>query len=112
MQILCDSPSIQEALDTQAELARLITGYVKRLDEAALNALTAEVLSKVRNAGGLMMAYCHLHGMQHLSTLGTLVQARAEAETARLAQAKLSKQGELNQGLMNDRGMFSFGNLN
>jgi hypothetical protein len=68
MQILCDSPSIQEALDTQAELARLITGYVERLDEAALNALT--------------VTYCQLLGMQHLSTLGTLVQARAETETA------------------------------
>jgi hypothetical protein len=78
----------------------------------ALNALTAEALSKVRNAGGLTVTYCQLLGMQHLSTLGTLVQARAETETARLAQAKLSKHGELNQGFMNDRGMFSFGNLN
>ncbi|WP_219064088.1 hypothetical protein [Pseudomonas sp. UMAB-08] len=31
MQILCDSPSIQEALNIQAELTRLITGYVERL---------------------------------------------------------------------------------
>lgn len=31
MQILCDTPSIQEVLDTQAELTRLITGYVERL---------------------------------------------------------------------------------
>lgn len=33
MQILCDSPSIQAALDTQAELTRLITGYVERLSD-------------------------------------------------------------------------------
>ncbi len=33
MQILCDSPSIQAALDTQAELTRLITGYVQRLSD-------------------------------------------------------------------------------
>ena len=33
MQILCDSPSIQENLETQAELARLITGYVERLSD-------------------------------------------------------------------------------
>ena len=33
MQILCGSPSIQKALDTQAELARLITGYVERLSD-------------------------------------------------------------------------------
>lgn len=39
-------------------------------------------------------------------------QARAEAETAQLAKAKLSEHGELNQGFMNDSGTFSFGNLN
>ena len=33
MQILCDSPSIQEALATHAELTRLITGYVDRLSD-------------------------------------------------------------------------------
>ena len=33
MQILCDSPSIQEALNTQAELTRLIAGYVERLSD-------------------------------------------------------------------------------
>ena len=33
MQILCDSPLIQENLETQAELARLITGYVERLSD-------------------------------------------------------------------------------
>jgi hypothetical protein len=31
MQILCDSPAIQEALNTQVETTRLITGYVERL---------------------------------------------------------------------------------
>ena len=33
MQILCDSSSIQEVLATQAELTRLITGYVERLSD-------------------------------------------------------------------------------
>ena len=33
MQILCDSPSIQKLRDTQAELTRLITGYVERLSD-------------------------------------------------------------------------------
>ena len=33
MQILCDSPSIQKALATQAELTRLITGYIDRLSD-------------------------------------------------------------------------------
>lgn len=31
MQILCDSPSVQEALEAQAGLTRLIAGYVERL---------------------------------------------------------------------------------
>ena len=33
MQILCDSPLIQEALAAQTELTRLITGYVERLSD-------------------------------------------------------------------------------
>ena len=81
-----------------------------RIDEAALNALTAEALAEVRNAGGLTVAYCQLLSMQHLSTLGTLAQAHAEAEKARLAQESLAKKGELHLGFMNDSGTFSFGN--
>ena len=77
-----------------------------RIDEAALNVLTAESLAEVHNAGGLTVAYCQLLSMQHLSTLGTLAQAHAEAEKARLAQASLS------QSFMSEGGTFSFGNLN
>ena len=80
-----------------------------RIDEAALNALTAESLAEVRNAGGLTMAYCQLLSMQHLSTLGTLAQAHAEAEKARLAQEALARNGELHLGFMHDSGTFSFG---
>ena len=80
-----------------------------RIDEAALNALSAEALSEVRNAGGLTMAYCQLLSMQHLSTLGTLAQAHAEAEKARLAQESMAQKGELHLGFMNDSGTFSFG---
>ena len=80
-----------------------------RIDEAALNALTAEALSEVRHAGGLTVAYCQLLSMQHLSTLGTLAQALAEAEKARLAQESMAQKGELHLGFMNDSGTFSFG---
>lgn len=82
-----------------------------RIDEAALNALTAEALAEVRNAGGLTVAYCQLLSMQHLSTLGALAQAQAEAEAekARLAQEALAQNGELHLGFMNDSGTFSFG---
>ena len=33
MQILCDSRSLLAALQCQAELARLITGYIERLSD-------------------------------------------------------------------------------
>ena len=80
-----------------------------RIDEAALNAMTAEALAEVRNAGGLTVAYCQLLSMQHLSTLGTLAQAHAEAEKTRLEQESLAQNGELQLGFINDSGTFSFG---
>lgn len=80
-----------------------------RIDEAALNALTAEALAEVRNTGGLTVAYCQLLSIQHLSTLGTLAQAHAEAEKNQLAQEALVQNGELHLGFMNDSGTFSFG---
>ena len=80
-----------------------------RIDEAALNALTAESLAEVRTAGGLIMAYCQLLSMQHLATLGTLAQAHAEAKKDQLAREASAKNGELHLGFMNDSGTFSFG---
>lgn len=80
-----------------------------RIDEDALNALSAEALVEVRTAGGLTMAYCQLLSMQHLSTLGALAQVHAEAEKARQAQALAPQNREFNQGFMNDGGTFSFG---
>lgn len=80
-----------------------------RIDEAALNALSTEALAEVRNAGGLSVAYCQLLSMQHLSTLGTLAQAHAEAEKVRLAQESLVQKDKLDLGFMSDSGTFSFG---
>lgn len=80
-----------------------------RIDEAALNALTAESLAEIRNVGGLTVAYCQLLSMQHLSTLGTLAQARAEAKNAQLAQELSAQNGELHLGFISDSGTFSFG---
>ena len=94
----------------QGEQGEQLVEGLFRIDEAALNALTAESLAEVRNAGGLTVAYCQLLSMQHLSTLGTLAQAHADAEKARAAQASLSQGGDLNLGFMNDSGTFSFGN--
>jgi hypothetical protein len=50
-----------------------------RIDEAKLNALSAEALQEVRDAGGLTMAYCQLLSMQQLPALGQLAQAHAKA---------------------------------
>ena len=50
-----------------------------RIDEAALNALPAEALVELRDAGALSLAYCQLLSMQQLSLLGELAQARAAA---------------------------------
>lgn len=80
-----------------------------RIDEAALNALTADALATVRDTGGLTIAYCQLLSMQHLSTLSSMAKAHAEAEAARAASEALSKSGELHLGFMNDSGTFSFG---
>lgn len=80
-----------------------------RIDEEMLNALTAESLAEVRKGGGLTMAYCQLLSMQHLSTLGTLAQAHAEAKKTQSAQASLVESGKLDLGFMNDSGTFSFG---
>ena len=52
-----------------------------RIDEAALNQLDAEALLEVRNAGGLLIAYCQLLSMQHLPALGELTAARSSGST-------------------------------
>lgn len=81
-----------------------------RIDEAALNGLTADALIEVRNAGGLTMAYCQLLSMQHLPTLGTLAQAHAVARKS-LAENSLSRSDKPNTEFMDEGGTFSFGNL-
>lgn len=53
-----------------------------QIDEAALNALAAEDLAAVRNAGGLVVAYCQLLSLQHLPVLGQLAEAQAKAAAA------------------------------
>lgn len=58
-----------------------------QIDEQALNALTAEDLAAVRDAGGLVVAYCQLLSLQHLPVLGQLAEAQAKAAAAQLATA-------------------------
>ncbi|MBK1647939.1 SapC family protein [Rhabdochromatium marinum] len=49
------------------------------INEVALNALPAEALVELRDAGALSLAYCQLLSMQQLGLLGELAQARAAA---------------------------------
>ncbi len=48
-----------------------------QIEEAAFNALPIEAFDELRQAGALMIAYCQLLSMQHLSVLGRLSDAHA-----------------------------------
>lgn len=51
-----------------------------RVDETALNSLSAEALAEVRDVHALAFAYCQLLSMQHLEGLGKRAHERYEAE--------------------------------
>ena len=59
---------------------RVVQGLY-RIDEAALNALPADALKTVQQAGALPVAYCQLLSVQHLPRLGDLAQAQRQAAT-------------------------------
>lgn len=84
-----------------------VTGLF-RIDEAALNRLSAEALTAVRDAGALSLAYCQLLSMQHLTQLGQLAQAHAQVAQQKAAQAASP---ELDLEFLNQGGTISFGNL-
>jgi len=88
--------------DTEKNVAGLF-----RLDEAALNQLPADALAEVRDAGGLLLAYCQLLSMQHLTMLGQLAYAHAQAD-AQLAVALPTKGKDLDLSFMNDGETFKF----
>jgi hypothetical protein len=76
-----------------------------RIDEAALNALPAESLKALQQAGALPVVYCQLLAMQHLSLLGQLAQAHRQA-----AQMQpITPDGELDLSFLNNNGTLSFG---
>ncbi len=79
-----------------------------RINEAALNTLPGEALLKVREAGGLPVAYCQLMSMQNLTMLGRLAAARAEAAAHKLP---VNEAGELDLEFMNDGPMLDFSRL-
>lgn len=76
-----------------------------RVDEAALNALPAESLKALQQAGALPMVYCQLLSMQHLPLLGQLAQAHRNAAQPLPA----APNGELDLSFLSNNGTFSFG---
>jgi len=58
-----------------------------RVDEIALNNLSAEAFAELRKAGAIPVAYCQLLSMQHLQRLAELDKAHAEAAAAAAAKA-------------------------
>lgn len=61
-----------------ADGEKTVTGLF-RVDEPALNSLTAEELLELRDCGALPVIYCQLLSMQHLNTLQTLHSHRINA---------------------------------
>ncbi len=83
-----------------------------RVDEIALNALPAEALLEVRNAGGLNIAYCQLLSMQHIAMLGKLAEMHANAKAQAVAPASVSPAaGELNLDFLNKGETINLGGL-
>jgi len=60
---------------------------VYRVNESKFNALGAEALHRLHQAGALPLIYCQLLSMQHLPVLGKLAQAHAKAKVQAQAQA-------------------------
>lgn len=80
---------------------------VFRVDEAALNALPAEQLVALRDAGALPMAYMQLLSMHHMSTLAELVRVRMQQQRA---QNSVPQSGaELDLSFMNQSDTLRFG---
>lgn len=95
---------------TEQKLAGLF-----RVNENALNQVTADALLELRNTGALAMAYCQLLSMQHLPRLGQLADAhnRAQAESEAMSEAmvvaKLAPKGELDLEFLNAGGTIKLG---
>lgn len=95
-------------VSVQTETIELKMAGLFRIDEAALNQLSAEALHEVAQSGGLLIAYCQLLSMQHLQVLGQLAQAHSKA--AQKPSLPVAG-GDLNLEFLNQGGNISFGSF-
>ena len=86
-----------------------------RIDETALNALPADALKALQQAGALPLIYCQLLSMQHLAQLGTLAQAHAKAQananTKTAQPLPTTPQGDLDLSFLSNAGTLNFGSV-
>lgn len=84
-----------------------------RIDEAAFNALPAEALFHIRQAGALPLVYCQLLSMQNIAKLSQLVtlhaQLQAQQQAATTPAAMLSQGAELNLEFLKQGDTLRFG---
>lgn len=80
---------------------------IYRIDEAALNTLTAESLAEVRDAGGLTIAFCQLLSMQNLGAMQAFAKLHSDAQ-AQMSAIPQSDDGELDLEFLNDSGTIKF----
>ena len=87
---------------------RMVQG-LHRIDEAALNALPADALKAVQQAGALPVAYCQLLSVQHLPRLGEL--ALAQRKAAAPPRVPTTPAGELDLSFLSQNGTLNLGGL-
>ena len=87
---------------------------ILRIDEARLQQLSGEALQELAASGALLMAYCQLLSMQHLSVLEQLAKAHAQMAAAAQAaaqQATLMPKSDLDLAFLNQSDTISFAGL-
>lgn len=77
--LLEEWPMAIKATDDRAEYK---IGGVSRINEAALNALSSDDLIRLRDVGGLALAYAQIISMRNIGLLSTLARAQADARAA------------------------------
>lgn len=94
------------AIQVQGADGTQTLGGLHRVNETALNALSADAFQAVREAGALPLIYCQLLSMQNLQRLGRLAQSHQAAQpTTALPE---SPAGDLDLEFLNSGGTIKF----